>query len=692
MWIIRPKLTLAPDFISALVTFLGLMILHPASILVQHWTRNRPFWSISLPTTWDPAPILYPTFLPILVALSLGISEPPMLRTNLILGISCLPSKVLPHFGTTVGMDDPLHWLLTLMPLFLPSLISPGSQSHNIQEQFQGSIYGTFTPEDLSLLFPLHSTLLAPIRYATATSLLPAESQLLSVVLINMLLFSTSPPSTILGIIIWIGGLGVFLFCAHPLKWNVALERIPRMRFKNAGRLMSTAQSFLSALAEGLNSGNQSRAVHESDDEDGQSPRAVSSNFQSHRVGSKIPHGSPGGKQVPSSNAARQTSPHYPKPRAGRHSRSISDATQSYLSLTHDQARTRKMLYTTFTYTVMILLIFGPIRSLIKHRALAGYDPFGWAVGYLFGGIDPIRYKIGYSSLNGWVPLPASAEEHLRQRSSDRASFHGLSALGFANTRLLLFAYWAGVISFGLGIVLGLSKSVDVDTRRKVFHGTMVLMLLPTAYVDPAYLHLGFSIVLSVFLILELFRAAQLRPFSQPLARFLAPYVDGRDLRGPVVVSHIFLLIGCAIPFWLSLAGTRYNASTKSEPFGSWEVQTRDVSMVAGVVCVGMGDAAASLVGRRFGRHKWPWAGGKSLEGSAAFSISVLIGLLAARGLLWLGEWTSTFEREEGVGKVVLKAFLAATGASFTEAVLTGCNDNVVVPVILWLYVRSLRL
>src|SRR5690606_34478248 len=127
-------------------------------------------------------------------------------------------------------------------------------------------------------------------------------------------------------------------------------------------------------------------------------------------------------------------------------------------------------------------------------------------------------------------------------------------------------------------------------------------MLLPATYIDPAFAALALSIVLGVFLILDLIRASQLPPLSKPIATFLAPYVDGRDFRGPVVISHIFLLIGCAIPLWLALAalprtGTGYSAG--------WELRTRDVSMVSGVICVGLGDAAASLIGRRYGHRKW---------------------------------------------------------------------------------------
>jgi dolichol kinase len=124
--------------------------------------------------------------------------------------------------------------------------------------------------------------------------------------------------------------------------------------------------------------------------------------------------------------------------------------------------------------------------------------------------------------------------------------------------------------------------------------------------------------------------------------------------------------------------------------------------MVAGVICVGMGDAAASLIGRRFGRCKWPWIGGKSLEGSAAFAVAVTIGLLSAKAWVRFGGWEEVYTTPannsalllsydtKGWGIEVGKMFLCGCGASFMEAVLTGANDNVVVPVALWLLVKSM--
>lgn len=381
----------------------------------------------------------------------------------------------------------------------------------------------------------------------------------------------------------------------------------------------------------------------------------------------------------------------------GRRKKSMGPGLASFLSMTAAQAQVRKWLYAIYVYAISLGIILGPIRKYISERALQGQDPFGWAVGYLLGNLSGVRFWVLMLNLEYWIQLPPRPDaafqdpscwlgwlEHVRQTD-----------FGPATTRLLMSAYCILVLVTGLAIVFQLSSVAEVDTRRKVFHGMMVLMFLPTVFVDPTFCALALALVLSVFLLLDLFRASQLPPISRPLTYFLAPYVDGRDHRGPVVISHIFLLIGCSIPLWLSLSDLDRNGEG---PWAGWEVPTRDVSMVSGVICVGMGDAAASLVGRRYGRLKWFWGGGKSLEGSVAFAVAVSCGLLAVRAWLMVGGWAVTGAESTGVEASTVrfwawtacKAILAASGTSATEAILTGCNDNVVVPVVLWLLVRGL--
>jgi dolichol kinase len=585
-------------------------------------------------------------------------------------------------------------------------------------------------PEDLVMLFPLHQALLPPLYYLTTTSLLPAELHLLSIGLINLLLFSTSPQTSILTVLLWMGGVGVFLLCGKVLKWGVALARIPRWRLRRAGRVIKARQNFLHILNQSLGSKRAANAsakdASDSDaDEDEplfQNPlqktkslkinildsvrnsKVLANGNETHsaveteKTGFRTSNSSAGGV----SNVGlkrRNTLPvlvaedHTAQHRYANRKRTPSIA-QSYLSLTPTQATVRKWIYALYFYIIVVALILGPIRYTIGKFALSGYEPFGWAISYLFGNIPRVRWEVFQYNLDWWVPLPPRIDaddlpifppaEHIRY-----------NLLGQANTRLLLCVYCAATILIGLISVFSLSAVVEVDTRRKVFHGTMVAMLLPTIYIDPCFVSLALALVLAIFLLLDLIRASQLPPLSKPIAKFLTPYVDGRDLRGPVVVSHIFLLIGCAIPLWLSLAGIQ---RTGEEPWKGWDVDRRDVSMVSGVICVGMGDAAASLIGRRYGRRKWPWAGGKSLEGSVAFAVAVTLGLVFGRVWLHVG-WAdpqalpkATNEWAQDAMWTVGKAALCAAGASLNEAVLTGGNDNVIVPVVLWVLVRGVGL
>jgi dolichol kinase len=371
---------------------------------------------------------------------------------------------------------------------------------------------------------------------------------------------------------------------------------------------------------------------------------------------------------------------------SGRKKRSASASAQSFFTLTQTQATIRKWLYAAYVYLCVLAIILVGIREYVGRYALYENEPVGWALGYLFGDLPQFRMEVVTANLQRWICLPIRSGleseeschlgwvEHLRH-----ASF------GEANTRLILCAYWLMIIIVGLAVVFRLSAVYEVDTRRKVFHFMMVAMLLPATYVDPTFAALALGLMLAVFLLLDLFRASQLPPLSKSLAYFLTPYVDGRDLKGPVVISHIFLLIGCAIPLWLSLG---YLPRTGSGYLSGWEVPRREVSMVSGVICVGMGDAAASLIGRRYGRHKWVWGGGKSIEGSVAFATAVGLALILAKAWLRIGGWPAN--NEDIWVLTIGKAGVAAGVASLTEAVLTGGNDNVVVPVILWLCVKGL--
>ncbi|KAL1595767.1 dolichol kinase [Paraconiothyrium brasiliense] len=722
------------DLFTHVLVMAGVLALYPIRLLyyscrIQPPSNLRFRQRIRIPAAFDPAPILYPAILPVLISISLFSTLPKALLPNMLLGLAALPHQLIPYGTSSVGYSS-LHWFVSILPLIasenteLPSkLLAATPYNVKLPPPEHG-----LHPELLVCLFPLHQSLLPPLHYLTTTSLLPAELHLLSIGLIDLLLFADSPQGGILRTLLWIGGISLFVLCGKILKWGVALARIPRWRFRHAGRVIQAQQSFLQVLNESFRSHSATRAASDSDaDEDDplfqdsltktkslkldilNAIRNNATRPNEHEPRSAIEpkkteyqeqDGQPRSPPPASASRRRNTLASLPMqhtilPHGLKQRRRTKSIAQHFLTLTPTQALYRKWLYAAYFYFVVAALILGPVRYTIGKYALHNHEPFGWALGYLFGNIQRLRFEVFNWDLGWWIALPSlfDADDPQWTQHVPLAETLRQIILGPANVRLLLCAYCVSVILVGLVVVFRLTSVVEVDTRRKVFHGMMVLMLLPTIFIDPCFVALALALVLAIFLLLDLIRASQLPPLSGPIATFLTPYVDGRDLRGPVVVSHIFLLIGCAIPLWLSLAGVERRGE---EPWSGWEVERRDLSMVAGVVCVGMGDAAASLIGRRYGRRKWPWAGGKSLEGSLAFAVAVTVGLVLGKVWLVVGWGPQTERTFVGLGldgvKVVGKAAVCAAGASLEEAVLTGGNDNVVVPVVLWVLVRGVGL
>ncbi|KAI8292173.1 hypothetical protein K4K60_010611 [Colletotrichum sp. SAR11_57] len=553
----------------------------------------------------------------------------------------------------------------------------------------------------------------APILYPPSITLL-----LLSIALINVLLLAHSPQATILQALLWGGGVGVLVVCGPVVRWGIALARVPRLRFR---RVISPSkkQSFFGFLSEGLSmrrfkhellgSSLEETASEAGDSEDeidgpfskplrvrtfGVADMPSQTDRKADGLHSDNSPDSPDGSAI----SRRNTFPHVlqrPRPRrslthtsAGRRKRTASTTVRQFFKLTEAQATMRKWTYAAYVYASIVSIILVPVREYIGRFALQGNEPVGWALGYLLGELPWFRFQVVSANLERWICLPTRLDEEEKAACHEGWVQHiRFSDFGEANTRLLMSAYWLMIVIIGLTIVTRLDPKYEVDTRRKVFHFMMVGMFLPATFVDPVYAALALILVLAIFLILDLLRASQLPPLSRPIASFLTPYVDGRDHKGPVVISHIFLLIGCAIPLWLSLATLPRSGSGH---LAGWEVPTREVSMVAGVICVGLGDAAASLIGRRFGHRKWVWGGGKSLEGSVAFAVAVFLGLMAATTWLRIGGWPVAPEQQVAWPSSVRNAGFCASMASLTEAVLTGGNDNVIVPVVLWTCVKSI--
>lgn len=728
------------ELLSHVVIIATLILVYPVKLsIVDTRAQHNKLWQrFRVPASFDPATVLYPPLLPVLVALLISPANPAVILPNIILGLASLPQRLFPR-SSRLGGVNAVHWLISIIPLVL-------SEHTNLILHYQppkpymlksGPPLG-LSSETLVSLYPLHHALLLPLNYLTTTSLLISELHLLSVALINLLLLAASPQAIILKACLWVGGVALFVLCGHVLRWNVTLARVPKWKLRRPGHSAEERRSLIDAVSELVNLQRATAAFRSSDDVDSDAdedepsvsikgktngvPRLATTgyafptmaSFTQHEPQSAIEPRQLGNGDLSDAKherirPRRNTLPERDAPLFER--RDVSDRRRSrsrllwYLQLTPAQAERRKSLYAGYVYLAVVAIVLGPVRLYVSTKALDGQDPFGWAFSYLFGQAPLVRSALDALDFTQWISLPPAAGDWHDIVLSLPLDVAGVRhTLGLANVRLLLIGYWAAVLLVGLLAVFSLTAFVEVDTRRKVFHGVMVAMLVPSIFVDPCYCALALGLVLAIFLLLEVIRAGQVPPLGNAIGRFVAPYVDGRDLRGPVVVSHIFLLIGCAVPLWFSLASIDREGGL---PWIDWELASnqREVAMVAGVVCVGMGDAAASLIGRRYGRHKWIWVGGKSLEGSAAFAAAVTVGLVAAKAWQVLGGWSDAVQPlDDHLGAsgtasfvqawlvTLVKAGFCACGASFMEAVLTGANDNVVVPIALWLLVKGTRL
>ncbi|KAF3924734.1 hypothetical protein AA313_de0208602 [Arthrobotrys entomopaga] len=588
----------------------------------------------------------------LMVALVLMVCNQPDVRRELkTWKRASLPPDVYPRF---IANNPNFKYLFTLTPVLASSKLSSASAEHLL-----------YTPIIHSNLVSIGVDLLIP-------SLTTTETRLLATTLIQ-LLDSVSSQMVTLQVILWMTGGALIIGCKTFMQKEIDLERSivfarsrPWARRRKARRDKINIDGFMG---------------HTSSDSDQTVIKGSMSRAKASEIRKRLPKFLP--DELP------QNIP------------------------------TLKFFYAIPVYVILIACIMFCERPYLAEYAFGGVDPFPWAAGYLLSGLPWYHQFIDDMGWTGYKGLDVADGEEGKWGP---------------NYRLAVAGYWLLLVTIGICVVITLGKgvrvpmeklgfeiqgpgwlglaevargrAVEVDTRRKVFHGLVVAMFLPTIYLDPPFVGTALLVTLGIFLLVDILRATLIPPISKPLSIFLAPYVDGRDLRGPIVVSHVFLLIGCAIPVWLSLTGMDVRSlEGVASPYGVyWRAPKRELAMIAGVVCVGMGDAAASLIGRRFGKHKWGWSGGKSIEGSLAFTFAVYLGLLL--GKVWLV--AGNFQEGRGgitrgglkmltqvvgvktIGIFTGKALVAGGLCSLVEAVITGGNDNVVVPIVLWLAIRGL--
>ncbi|PON66498.1 phosphatidate cytidylyltransferase family protein [Parasponia andersonii] len=225
--------------------------------------------------------------------------------------------------------------------------------------------------------------------------------------------------------------------------------------------------------------------------------------------------------------------------------------------------------------------------------------------------------------------------------------------------RLSLCIYWVVVICASVVRFYNISKNSKIERilLRKYYHLMAVSMFLPALIFQPKFLDLAFGAALGVFMALEIVRVWRIWPLGQPVHQFMTAFTDHRD-SDILIVSHFSLLLGCALPIWMS---SGYN--------------DRPLVPFAGILSLGIGDTMASMVGHKYGVLRWSKTGKKTIEGTAAgitsvlATCSVLLPLLASTGYIVTEHW--------------LSLVVAVTVSGLLEAYTTQL-DNAFIPLVFY--------
>lgn len=159
------------------------------------------------------------------------------------------------------------------------------------------------------------------------------------------------------------------------------------------------------------------------------------------------------------------------------------------------------------------------------------------------------------------------------------------------------------------------TPTVPLIILRKFYHLLIFFLLYPPQLLDREFVSLALSAASGIFVLIEQLRAPRLRLLfinvGEYLDKFLSKFTDQRD-SGIWIKTHQYLLIGCAIPIWLShiLSDSIHNPI---------------ILQFSGILVLGLGDTFATIVGLRFRGIRW-YNTKKTLSGTLGGILSMYIG------------------------------------------------------------------
>ncbi len=203
---------------------------------------------------------------------------------------------------------------------------------------------------------------------------------------------------------------------------------------------------------------------------------------------------------------------------------------------------------------------------------------------------------------------------------------------------------------------------------RKFYHYLVTAMFLSPAVRDAPLLRFALAATIGALILVEGLRLFSAHfAISHHLSAAMEPFRNGQDA-GVAILSHIWLLSGCALPLFVS-AGDTFDAGER-------------LSATAGITAVGVLDSTAALVGTLVGGPQWGGTSKKTLAGSlggvaASSLVNMAIlsryyqkGTLFVHPTAWRGALGCT-------SRILLHGALVAAWEAASDQ-----NDNITLPIV----------
>eukprot|EP00347_Sterkiella_histriomuscorum_P023226 403335466 len=196
-----------------------------------------------------------------------------------------------------------------------------------------------------------------------------------------------------------------------------------------------------------------------------------------------------------------------------------------------------------------------------------------------------------------------------------------------------IIGYMLAALVFGISVINTLNTMKDFNNLflRKTFHILALVLFLPGTLSTPQMMTFAFNCVSVLLILIEMIRYFMKKKNEKGLIlnsldSYFKAFTDQREQQpNQLIVTHILLLMGCAMP------NTIYFTILN----GGFQNKYTQLVTVSSILFLGVGDTAASLIGSRYGTSKWKNNSNKTSEGTISLVVFTFIAYLMIINLIF---------------------------------------------------------